>query len=175
MRIELAALESERGAFAHAYAPGEPLLQDDRVRLIVAPTVSGELLHEGRRVRISGRLDARVQVECDRCLKPVEIPVDSRFKLEYVTAEDYQAQQAVELTEEDLDLSVFDGKVIDVDELVAEELLLAVPDHVLCNDNCKGICPICGVDQNSVDCACQTAEVDPRWAGLKEIKLMNGK
>ena len=173
MRIELAGLESGKGAFAHAYAPGELVLENDRVRLVAAPTVSGEFLQEGRRVHFSGRLDARMQVECDRCLKPIEIPVDSRFKLEYVTAEDYQAQQAVELTEEDLDLSVFDGEVIDIDELVTEELLLAVPDHVLCNDNCKGICPVCGVDRNSVDCVCQTAEVDPRWAGLKE--LVNGK
>jgi uncharacterized protein len=173
MRIELAGLESGRGAFAHAYASGEVVLEDERLRLIDPPTVSGQLRQEGRRVHVSGRLAARVQVECDRCLKPVEIPVDSRFKLEYVTAEDYEAQQAVELTQEDLDLSVFDGEVIDIDELVTEEILLAVPDHVLCNDDCKGICPVCGADRNSVDCGCRTAEVDPRWAGLK--KLVNSK
>jgi uncharacterized protein len=173
MRIELAGLESGKGAFAHAYAPGELVLEDDRVLLVGPPTVSGQIRQKDRRVHVRGRLDARLQVECARCLKPVQIPVDSRFKLEYVTAEDYLAQQAVELTEEDLDLSVFDGEVIDIDELVTEELLLAVPDHVLCNDNCKGICPVCGVDQNSVDCECQTAEVDPRWVGLKE--LVNGK
>jgi DUF177 domain-containing protein len=173
MRIELAGLESGRGAFAHAYAPGEIVLEDERLRLIDPPTVSGQLRQEGRRVHVSGQLAARVQVECDRCLKPVEIPVDSRFKLEYVTAEDYEAQQAVELTQEDLDLSVFDGEVIDIDELVTEEILLAVPDHVLCNDDCKGICPVCGADRNSVDCGCRTAEVDPRWAGLK--KLVNSK
>ena len=173
MRIELAGLESGRGAFAHAYAPGEIVLEDERLRLIDPPTVSGQLRQEGRRVHVSGQLAARVQVECDRCLKPVEIPVDSRFKLEYVTAEDYEAQQAVELTQGDLDLSVFDGEVIDIDELVTEEILLAVPDHVLCNDECKGICPVCGADRNSVDCGCRTAEVDPRWAGLK--KLVNSK
>jgi DUF177 domain-containing protein len=175
MRIELAGLESGKGAFAYAYAPGELILEDDRLRLVVAPTVSGELRQAGRRVHASGRVEARIQLECDRCLNPIEIPVNSRFKLEYVTAEDYQAQQAVELTEDDLDLSVFDGEVIDIDELVTEELLLAVPDHVLCSDNCKGICPVCGVDRNSVDCECQSAEVDPRWAGLKELRLVNGK
>ena len=169
MRIELAGLESGKGAFAHAYAPGELVLTDDRVRLVSPPTVSSQIREEGRRVHARGRLAARVQVECDRCLKAVEIPVDSRFKIEYVTAEDYQAQQTVELTEEDLDLSVFDGEVIDIDELVTEELLLAVPDHLLCNDDCKGLCPLCGVDRNSVDCECETAEVDPRWAGLKEL------
>jgi DUF177 domain-containing protein len=169
MRIEIAGLEDGKGAFAHAYAPGELVLEDDRLRLLIAPTVSGNLHQKGRRVHASGRLAARLQVECDRCLKPVELPVDSRFKLEYVTPEDYQAQQAVELTEADLDLSVFNGEVIDVDELVTEELLLAVPDHVLCKENCKGICPVCGVDRNAVGCECQTGEVDPRWAGLKEL------
>jgi uncharacterized protein len=169
MRIELAALESGKGAFTYAYSPGEHVLEDDRVQLVVAPTVSVEVLQKGPRVHVSGRLSARLQVECDRCLKAVELPVDSRFRLEYVTAEDYQAQQAVELSEKDLDLSVFDGEVIEIDELVAEELLLAVPDQVLCDNNCKGLCPVCGVDRNSIDCECQTAEVDSRWAGLKQL------
>ena len=173
MRIELSGLENGKGEFAYSYAQQELILEDDRVRLVDPPQVSGNVRQEGRRVHVSGRVAARVQVECDRCLKLVEVPVDSRFKLEYVTPEDYQAQQAVELTEDDLDLSIFDGKQIDIDELVKEELLLAVPDHVLCEDDCKGICLGCGVDRNSVDCECQTAEVDPRWAGLK--RLVNSK
>ena len=169
MRIELSGLESGKGALAYAYAPGELVLEDDRVRLVNPPSVSSQIRQDGRRVHVSGTVTGRLQLECDRCLKPVEIQVDSRFKLEYVTAQDYQAQEAVELSEEDLDLSVFDGEAIDVDELVTEELLLAVPQHVLCNENCEGICPVCGVDRNSVDCECQSAEVDPRWAGLKEL------
>jgi uncharacterized protein len=173
MRIELASLGGGKGAFAHTYAPGELVPEDDRVRLINPPSVSGDVLPKGRRVHVGGQLSARVRVDCDRCLKPVEIPVDSRFKLEYVTAEDYEAQQAAELTEEDLDLSIFDGEVIDIDELVTEELSLAVPDNVLCDENCKGICSVCGVDRNLVECGCQTAEVDPRWAGLE--RLVNGK
>ena len=101
--------------------------------------------------------------ECDRCLKSIELPIDSHFKLEYVTAEDYRAQQAVELTEEDLDLSVFEGEAIDIDELVKEQILLAVPDHVLCDESCKGICVVCGANKNSVECGCETREIDPRW------------
>lgn len=173
MRIELASLEGARAKFAHSYAEGELVLGDERLRLVQPPTVSGEIRREDRRVHVKGRAVARVQVECDRCLKLIELPADSSFKLEYVTQEDYQAHQAVELTEDDLDLTVFDGEVIDVDALVTEEILLAVPDHILCKDDCKGICPRCGADRNSVDCGCETAEVDPRWAGLKE--LVNGK
>ena len=173
MRIELASLESGKGAFAHAYELGDIVLKDDRVSLLEAPAVSGGIRQKGNRAHVSGKLTGRAQVECDRCLKLVELPIDSHFKLEYVTAEDYRAQQAVELTEQDLDLSVFDGEAIDIDELVMEELLLAVPDHILCNVNCKGLCAVCGVDKNSTVCGCETREVDPRWAGLE--KLVNSK
>src|SRR6185437_4015717 len=115
MRIELASLESGKGVFAHEYAPDELALEDERVKLIEPVEVSGKLRQKGNRTHVSGRVTARVQAECDRCMKPVELPVDSHFKLEYVTAEDYRAQKAVELTEEDLDLSVFDGEAIDID------------------------------------------------------------
>jgi uncharacterized protein len=173
VRIELASLEGGRAEFAHSYGEGELILVEDRLRLVQSPRISGGIRQEDRRAHVRGRVVARVQVECDRCLKPIEVPVDSSFKLEYVTQDDYQAQQAIELTEDDLDLTVFDGEVIDIDELVNEEILLAVPDHILCQDDCKGICSGCGADRNSGDCGCETAEVDPRWAGLKG--LLNGK
>jgi uncharacterized protein len=168
MRIELASLEGAKD-FAHTYAPDALLRDEERLRLIEPADVAGQIRSSGRRAKVNGRLTSRVQVECDRCLKPVELPVDSQFDLEYVTPEDYQAQQAVELTEDDLDLSVFDGEAIDIDDLVSEELLLAVPAQVLCKDDCKGICPVCGQDRNEVNCGCETATVDPRWAGLKEL------
>jgi uncharacterized protein len=173
MRIELAGLDEGKGAFAHDYASDELVLEGNRLRLVIPPTVSGQIRQEGRRAHVRGRVAARIQLECDRCLKPVEVPVDSEFKLEYVTLANYQAQQAVELTEDDLDLSVFDGEVLDIDELVTEEILLAVPDHVLCNESCKGICDRCGADRNTAACACETQQVDPRWAGLEELVNRN--
>ena len=174
MQIELASLQGPKGKFEHVYAPGELDLEDEWVHLLVPPAVSGEIRREGERAKVEGKVSAHLQLECDRCLNLIEFPVASRFKLEYVTREDYQAQQAMkELTEEDLDLSVFDGEVIDIDELVREELLLAVPTHLLCRENCKGVCPICGGDRNSIDCRCEIQEGDPRWAGLNE--LVNGK
>ncbi|HEV7683464.1 MAG TPA: DUF177 domain-containing protein [Pyrinomonadaceae bacterium] len=170
MRIELASLEDGKGVFAHTYAPDELVLEDDRLTLLEAPEVSGSVRQKGARVHVGGHVSALAQAECDRCLTLVQLPIDSQFKLEYVTAEDYRAQQAIELTEGDLDLSVFDGEGIDIDELVTEEIMLTVPDHVLCSEGCKGICAVCGVNKNLTECGCQTKEVDPRWAGLKGLK-----
>lgn len=173
MRIELASLEGAKGEFAHTYAPEELDLQDEWVRLLVPPVVSGRIRKDGARAHVAGRVGAKLQLECDRCLKLIEFPVDSRFELEYVTREDYEAQQVIELTEDELDLSIFDGEVIDLDDLVREELLLAVPTHLLCQQNCKGVCATCGADRNSTDCQCENEEVDPRWAELK--KLVNSE
>ena len=169
MRIELESLEGGKGKFAHDYAPGELVIEDERLSLVVPPKVSGDIRREGDRVKVKGRVTGRIQLECDRCLKPVELAVDSKFKLEYVTPKEYAALQEGDLTEEQLDLATFDGEAIDVDALVTEELLLAAPDHLVCEEACKGMCAVCGVNKNVADCTCETKEIDPRWAGLKDL------
>ena len=54
-------------------------------------------------------------------------------------------------------------------EAVREELILSVPDYVLCTDECKGICAGCGVDLNTGTCTCKK-EPDDRWAALEALK-----
>jgi len=46
---------------------------------------------------------------------------------------------------------------------------LALPMQRVCNDNCKGICPVCGQNRNQKDCGCHTEAVDDRWAALKQL------
>ena len=169
MRVELASLQDGKGEFVHQYQPGELSLDDERVKIIAEPEVKGTIRQDGSRVKLSGKIKGGLEVECDRCLKPVDLPVNSSFRLDYVSAEEYQRQQAVELDVDDLDLAVFESDAIDVDALVAEELLLAIPDQVLCKNDCLGICAVCGVDRNSAECNCETAEIDPRWAALREV------
>jgi uncharacterized protein len=174
MQIEVASLAESGKDFAHQYQPGELSLEDERVHLLdPQPFVRGRIRSDRGRVKVTGKLTGHLQLECDRCLKPLDSAVAAKFSREYVTAAEYEAQQAVELSEEDLNLAVFDGSVISVDSLVREELLLVAPDQVLCQQACQGICPTCGTDRNAAVCDCETAEVDPRWAGLEE--LVNGK
>lgn len=169
MRVELASLGRQGGKFAHNYEPGELDLNEERVTLVAPPRVTGRIQQSELRVTVRGDVTAQLQLECDRCLKSVPVPVTSSFEVEYVTPDTYRADAAAELLDEDLSLSVFDGEVIDIDELVGEQLLLALPAQILCRQECKGLCPECGADRNEADCKCQEAEIDPRWAGLKEI------
>src|SRR5687768_4837966 len=170
MRIELEKLEDGRGSFAQTYQPEELDLVDDRVTLNGPVTVTGSVRRSGTEVIVNGRLSSLVSVECDRCLKTVELPISAKFSVDYITGKDYESSQAAELTAEDLDVSVFDGEAIDVDELVKEQILLSIPDRALCREDCKGICSTCGADMNAGACNCEQIEIDPRWEALKKLK-----
>lgn len=173
MRIELENLEGGKGSFAHTYQPDELDLMDDRLRLEQPASVTGRIRTSGSEVRVSGKIDARVEVGCDRCLKALEVPVSAKFALEYITGQEYESTHVAELSTEEMAVSVFDGETIDVDEIVREQILLAVPDRALCNDDCKGICSNCGTDLNSGNCNCESSEIDPRWEALKKFKNGN--
>jgi uncharacterized protein len=169
MRIELENLEGGKGDFAHVYNPDELNPVDERVKLTAPATVNGKIRLAGNEVFVNGHVDTRAQVECDRCLKLIELPVNADFELEYITGSEYETSAVAELTEAEMSVAVFDGEALDVDEIVKEQILLAVPTRMLCREDCKGICPQCGVDKNTGECNCETKEIDPRWAALKNL------
>jgi len=169
MRIELENLEGGKGDFAHVYGAEELNPVDERVSLAAPAAVNGKVRLSGNEVFVNGRLDTRAQVECDRCLKPIELPVNADFTLEYISDSEYESSGTAELTEAEMSVSVFDGKGLDVDEIVKEQILLAVPTRMLCREDCKGICPECGTDRNTGECNCVTNDIDPRWAALKNL------
>ena len=170
MRIELENLEGGKREFAHVYNPDALNPVDERVKLAAPATVNGKVRLAGHEVFVNGHVDARTQVECDRCLKSIELPVSSDFELEYITGSEYESSAVAELTEAEMAVAVFDGEALDVDEIVKEQILLAVPTRMLCREDCEGICPQCGVDRNTGECNCETKEIDPRWAVLKNLK-----
>ena len=64
----------------------------------------------------------------------------------------------------------YQGKLIDLDPLVEEQVLLALPAYPVCEEGCKGLCPVCGQNQNEKACGCDRHVPDPRWAGLAKFR-----
>ena len=171
MLIELSKLVDDRAKIEHVYAQSELDLADDRVQLVDDVVVRVTVRRNRAAITADGAIQTTVQVECDRCLKPVKLPVKANFSLEYLSKTDYEASNVAELTDEEMEVSVFEGDAIDLDEIVREQILLFVPVRLLCVESCKGICSTCGADLNSAECGCLTKEVDPRWAVLKNFKM----
>lgn len=170
MRIEVDQLERGGISFARTYEPEELSLEDERARLIDAPQVNGGASRKGNEVRLHGQITARAEVDCDRCLKALSVPVETEFDVTYIPASAYLKNETAELQAGDLLLSVYEGDSIDIDEIVREQILLALPERALCREECHGLCPICGIDRNTNNCDCADKETDPRWAALKNLK-----
>jgi uncharacterized protein len=127
----------------------------------------------------------RLSTACRRCLRPVELSVPVSFSLSLVPraslsrrlADDAPAPEPEKakgsFDPHDADQETFDGRAIELDPIVREQLLLALPMDALCRDDCKGLCAICGQDLNERSCGCKAELKDPRWEKLKSLKLSN--
>lgn len=169
MRIEIDQLEGGGKTFAHTYEPGELILDEEGARLLEPPQIRGSASRRGDELRLRGQVTARAEVDCDRCLKTIAVPIETEFDVTYIPATLYVSNEKAELQEEDLLVSVYEGDSIDVDDIVREQILLALPARALCREECKGLCPVCGADRNTNACACEDKETDPRWAALKDL------
>jgi uncharacterized protein len=74
-----------------------------------------------------------------------------------------------EMDDEDLETSYYRDDQIDLSELLREQFYLALPMKPLCRDDCRGLCPECGINLNAGTCTCAPTWEDPRLAALKEL------
>lgn len=95
---------------------------------------------------------------CDRCLKRFDNPKSVRC--EYMLAE--------RVEEESDEIVVLSDGAVDVGELARTAFILEMDAKTLCSEDCRGICPGCGVNLNQGSCTCKK-EVDPRLAALARL------
>ena len=170
MFISLVRLPNDGLKFTHRYEDGELDLADRDFRLARPVLVHGRVDRVGAEMRLRGKLETMILRPCDRCLKDVELTIDLPFDLIYVAADkENQRTGEIELTADDLGISVYENDQIDLDEMVVEQLELSLPFRLLCTEDCRGLCPQCGTDFNIEECDCQPL-IDPRWEALVAVK-----
>ena len=169
MRIELEKLE-ESGKFSRTYEIDQLAFDEYELRLIEPVSVEGRIRRKAEEVELRGKLHTKIGVACGRCLKSVELPIDVEFAERFTPAVSWKDEEQHELSEKDLNLAAFDGEAIELDDLVREEIILALPGHVLCDEVCRGLCPTCGADLNAASCDCTSKQIDSRWEKLKDLR-----
>lgn len=121
-----------------------------------------EAVMEG--VLVTGEAHAALTGECVRCLERVEDEIDVDFQELYL----YDAPEDAE--DDDDELSVLQNDYIDLEPLLRDAVVLALPFQPLCSDDCPGLCPDCGARLRDQPEHTHDAPIDPRWAGLAAIK-----
>jgi len=119
---------------------------------------------------VRGMIEADAEIDCTRCLQPVAEQLQIPFDVSFVAPEAFSDESEVELKESDLGVDVVEGEQIDLKELAREQILLSLPEQVVCREDCKGLCEKCGVNRNTDECRCGGDDIDPRWAALKGLK-----
>jgi len=119
-------------------------------------------------VFLDGKIVGETWVPCVRCLAEVKTAIEAPLRMVF-TPEDEAPED--DEAEEDVEHGTHDGVAIELDDVLREALILAVPLNPLCRPECKGLCPVCGGDRNARDCACAVKFEDPRLAPLKGLKL----
>ena len=121
--------------------------------------VTGDVWNTAGMLLLQFEAGTTLKSVCDRCLKPFDNPKSVRC--EYVLAEQVE-------DESNDDIIVLENGCVDVGDLARTAFILEMDAKTLCSEDCKGICPGCGVDLNQGSCTCKK-EVDPRLAVLAKL------
>lgn len=124
-------------------------------------------------ILLKGTIDTVIHLNCSRCLEEAALPVSVPFRYTLVPAPagPEEGREEIELSEEDLEYGYYEGEIVDCDPLIYEQIVLQIPMKVLCNEDCRGLCPDCGTNLNLGACNCPSDRVDERLAVLKKLKL----
>lgn len=115
-------------------------------------------------VLVTGTAYAALDGECARCLEPISDEIEARFQELFVYTENQTSH------DEDDEVSTLEGDLVDLEPLLRDAVVLALPFQPLCEDDCPGLCPECGVRLKDDPDHAHDAAIDPRWAGLTALQ-----
>jgi uncharacterized protein len=158
-RLNVGFIVAEQNGYSRQFPIefAEVLLQDLELRNV---TGSITITRTAQGLLIQVVLDAETTTECMRCLEPVALELSPSFTELYAFSKK---------TVTDSGLILPESGQVDLGPLIREYMLLEVPIKPLCKPDCKGLCPVCGENQNDITCQHEEDLVDPRLAVLRTL------
>jgi len=152
MKINIAQAKQEIGStyqFQFAACSDQLGFDDDAPWKGKPIFVAGQVINTGRVLEVQGVIKTSGTYNCGRCLEQFCTDIEVAFSEE--------------------DALFYEGDEIDITDLVRESILLAEPLKIVCTEECKGLCPVCGTNLNATACSCDRDSVDPRLAVLQKL------
>ncbi len=143
-----------------------PLAVHGRAELLVEHRGHKETVDD---IRVRATIRGEFELLCARCLSGVASPLEAGFDLIFrpggVDAE--SGEHAI--SEDETEIGYYEQSGLLLEDVVREQVLLTLPGRALCREDCKGLCPHCGADRNTMECACDNTVADSRWSALAGI------
>jgi uncharacterized protein len=179
MFIKIKDLELRKMEFDEILIPGVINLGED-VRQQGPLRASGraELVRENRGarevvddIRLVGSFSTAVELNCARCLEPVDNSVAESFDLLYRPQGVDAKGDDASIGKAETEIGYYQGEGLLLEDVLKEQILLALPVKQVCTAGCKGLCPHCGLNLNLESCNCAATVADPRWGAFEEIRI----
>ncbi|HTS36198.1 MAG TPA: DUF177 domain-containing protein [Candidatus Solibacter sp.] len=178
MFLDIKDLERQPLEFEEQFQSGViDLGSEVRQRTPIRASGRAELVeeHDGKHlvikdIRLRGQLQAGLELQCARCLEPVPQEISREFELLYRPLGADAGRDELSVTAAEAEIGYYQGEGILLEDVLREQVLLALPLKITCREDCKGLCPHCGKNLNQEQCSCVVPDEDPRWAALKEVR-----
>lgn len=122
--------------------------------------IEGRVENIGGILKLNARLKLQYSVKCHRCLKNIDKNIDIKIKEDIFNRNNSKAED---------EAYFYEGNYLEIDDILKDNIILNLPMKQLCKEDCKGICPRCGVDLNYEECRCTQQELDSRMEILKKL------
>ena len=172
MLLSIKEMEIRKIRFDESYEPGQIDFSDEGLTQSGPLHVVGtaELLaHTDGEVRVRGKFTGALECTCDRCLGQARFPLDSSIDLFYRPASDIACEEEVSIDAGEAEIGFYEGGGLELEDILREQILLALPMQRTCREDCKGICPVCGKNRNETGCQCKVEPADDRWGALRNL------
>jgi len=177
MLISVRELELHEVTFSQEFSPEvidfgldvrqhAPLVAHGRAELVEERRGHGHALED---IRVVGDFSTALELRCARCLESVPRQVTGHFDLLYRPLGADAGVEERTIRGAEAEIGYYTGEGVLLEDVLREQVLLAVPLKAVCNDACKGLCPRCGKNLNVEACTCQPVQ-EQRWAALHEIR-----
>jgi len=178
MVFEIRELELHPIDFREELAPGiidlgpdfrqrGPLSADGRAQLVEEHHGKHQIIKD---IRLNGEVAVELETDCARCLEPVGTKVKHSFDLLYRPLGADAGRPELSVTSAEAEISYYQGEGLLLEDVLREQVLLAVPLRAICREDSKGLCPQCRTNLNEKQCSCAEPVEDPRWSGLKDLR-----
>jgi len=149
------------------YRQRTPIISSGRADLVEEHYGKHKIIQD---IRVQGKLATSLELNCARCLEPITQNVKRDFDLLYRPQGADAGRDEMSVTDAEAEIGYYEGRGVQLEDVLREQVLLAIPLKVTCRDNCKGLCPHCGKNLNEEQCGCEVSVDEPRWAALKDIR-----
>jgi uncharacterized protein len=151
------ALKRQGGSFQYAYT-GTPALNEIDLAEPLAIQADYAVVGGGEDIRVCGTYRAVIRAECIRCLDEVACAIDGPF--DEIFSKTAAGEEGY----------AYQGQVISLDKMIYDDITLNTPQHLLCGEACRGLCPRCGANRNRQNCTCGEDGADDMDGPFSQLK-----